>query len=64
MSSKREFKCTICDLIFSRKDHLKGHEDSIHKRITYDCKECGKRLARKEQVKRHVDSVHKGIRYK
>ena len=56
--------CLFCNASFPRKDHLKTHEDSIHRNIKYYCQDCGKQYTRKDHLTSHVNNVHKGIRYK
>lgn len=46
-------KCSNCEKEFSRKDHLKEHEDSVHKGIKHKCAKCLKEFSTASSLKRH-----------
>ena len=51
--SEKTFQCSDCELTFSTKSNLKGHNDRIHKKITFGCASCGKYLSTKQKLKNH-----------
>ena len=64
MDKKNKNQCLFCDAIFSRKQNLERHEDSIHRNIKFDCQVCGKQYKEKGKLTIHINNVHKGIKYK
>ena len=64
LDKENKNQCLFCNAIFSRKEHLKRHEDSIHKNIKFDCQDCGKQFKQKGMLTIHINIVHKGIKYK
>ena len=53
------FECYICEKKFSRKDELKRHTDSVHKKKKpHQCPICYKTFSQKCEIKQHTDSVH------
>ena len=51
--SEKTFQCSDCELTFSTKSNLKGHNDRVHKKITFGCASCGKYLSTKQKLKNH-----------
>ena len=47
--------------IISRMNHLKRHEDSIHKKIKYYCIECGQQFAGREGLKSNINIVDNSL---
>ena len=63
MDKENKHRCLFCNAIFSLKNNLKTHEDSIHKSIKFDCPDCGKQYTMKGTLTRHINNFHKGIKY-
>ena len=51
--SEKTFQCSDCELTFSTKSNLKGHNDRVHKKISFGCASCGKYLSTKQKLKNH-----------
>ena len=64
MDKTNNNQCIFCNAIFSKKEHLKRHEDSIHKNVKFDCQDCGKQYKQKGKLTMHINNVHKGMKYK
>ncbi|XP_076316523.1 uncharacterized protein LOC143228924 isoform X1 [Tachypleus tridentatus] len=59
-SSKRHHQCNICLKNFTRRQHLKRHQE-IHfqQRVYYQCEFCPCSYSRKDNLLVHVRMVHK-----
>ena len=58
---KKEFKCEMCDKVFSRKNNIKAHMESVHEgKKSFKCKVCDKNFSHKHHMIRHIVSVHEG----
>ena len=59
---KKSHKCPICGCVFTRKDVLKIHIDSVHegKQPPLQCKVCDYATFRKSNLKQHITSLHEG----
>lgn len=55
-NSKRTFRCSMCNKMFTRKSTLIGHEYSHLGERPYKCPSCGKAFARSSDCKRHQKS--------
>ncbi|XP_066925360.1 zinc finger protein 134-like [Clytia hemisphaerica] len=54
----RKFQCDDCGLRFHKRDKLKLHHDTVHKKLRpFECTECGKKFGRKDHLARHI-KVH------
>ena len=60
MGKENKNQCLFCNAIFSTKETLKRHEDSIHKNIKFDCQDCGKQYKVKGLLTIHINNIHKG----
>ena len=40
----KEFPCQLCDYKALTGNHLKRHDETIHKEITYECTKCFNRM--------------------
>ena len=49
-------ECPVCKKVFSRMEHLRRHENNIHKSLP--CPECGEVLSGKDVMKAHKLSAH------
>ena len=58
LDNRETLECYICEKKFSRKDYLKRHEDSVHKKKKHQCPICHKTFSQKCEIKQHTDSVH------
>ena len=63
MTVQKQYNCVHCNSSFSWMNHLKRHEDSIHKRIKYYCIECCQQFARREGLISHIKSRHEGVKF-
>ena len=55
------FPCKICEKVFSRKDLLKEHMNTLHKR-PYKCPSCPYETAQESRLTRHIQAVHDKIK--
>lgn len=63
-SEKKEFKCTACDRIFSRYQHLLRHvERHWSQRSYHSCDICGKTFTRKDTMQSHKRELHSENNY-
>jgi uncharacterized C2H2 Zn-finger protein len=51
-------KCDICDRVFTRKDNLVQHRDTVHGRGRHQCSTCGKVFTRLSNLTRHYNTAH------
>lgn len=56
-------KCPDCSKDFSRKDHLKRHQNITHGGIRHQCPVCPKKFGEKSYIKVHLKSIHGKILY-
>ena len=59
-----EYKCTICDKIFSHRSSLRVHKNSIHENKRYQCIFCNYIATQLGHLNGHVAAQHKGVKYK
>ena len=60
---KRILNCSICGLVFTRKDRLKHHFDYTHGGKEKDfCEICKKEFTGKQNLRNHISEVHEGIK--
>lgn len=54
----KRYECEKCNKYFKRKDHLKRHNESVHKLFSsnFMCKTCGKKFNRKDNFQVHTRS--------
>ncbi|XP_064628182.1 zinc finger protein 26-like isoform X1 [Lineus longissimus] len=64
IAGKKPFRCSICKRIFSRRQHVKRHEETHARRPEgrtgikrFKCSICNKPFSRREHVKRH-ERIH------
>ena len=50
-----QFKCTICDAVFTLKENLNKHIESYH---DIKCKVCSEVFITKDILKKHLESAH------
>ena len=51
-----EYKCNECQMLFSRKAHLKRHVENIHKKEKkHQCSKCFKRFGQRTNKDRHEE---------
>ena len=54
------WKCTICDKILSKNEHLLKHIRVVHQgQRKHVCPTCGKKFAEKQNMERHIQT-HEG----
>ena len=53
-----EWKCSVCQKIFKKKNHLQVHEQRIHGEKKFQCPHCPKTFAISFDLKTHVKVVH------
>jgi uncharacterized C2H2 Zn-finger protein len=51
-------KCDICELVFSRRNDLTRHHDSVHGRQRHSCSTCGKVFTLLSNLTRHFKKTH------
>ena len=51
-------KCDICNRVFTRKDGLTRHHDSVHRRQGHLCTTCGNLFTRLDNLTRHCKTTH------
>ena len=52
---RNRIQCNICDRVFNKKTHLKGHSFLDHK---LPCNKCNKKFVKKVQLMKHNLLVH------
>ena len=56
-------KCDFCPKSYSRKEYLKIHVDTYHKKTRgFKCETCGKVMTHQRRLDQHIKSVHDKIR--
>ena len=53
-----QYKCHICQKVFSEKHILKRHTAAIHEGKTYPCSQCNRTFTASYSLKNHVLTVH------
>ena len=62
-SEKKIIKCDKCSKIFTRKEAIKKHIQSVHEgERNFKCELCGKLFSAAQNLKRHQHLVHEGRR--
>jgi len=57
------YRCSVCQKLFSYKQHLQTHIKTVHLKIReYSCDLCGKRFGEKSALRKHTKTVHERIR--
>ena len=55
--------CNTCNLIFTRKQCLTRHIQSIHEGGKYACNQCDKQFTAQHSLTIHIQSIHEGVKY-
>merc|ERR1711984_71761 len=53
-----QFNCEKCVYTTSKKENLKQHVQSVHKKVKETCETCGKEFSDKSHLNRHVRQLH------
>lgn len=61
---KKEFECVICSAVFTRDDHLRLHQRTVHgAEKPFACPLCQKTFRyNRGNLEQHIQAVHKGIK--
>ena len=54
----KQFNCEKCVYTTSKKENLKQHVQSVHKKVKETCETCGKEFSKKSHLIRHVRQLH------
>ena len=54
----KQFNCEKCVYTTSKKENLKQHVQSVHKKVKETCETCGKEFSKKSHLIRHVRRFH------
>ncbi|KAI1623919.1 hypothetical protein EDD37DRAFT_682204 [Exophiala viscosa] len=59
VTSRRDFRCTMCDRAFARVEHLTRHERAHSNEKPFECRFCNYRFSRKDSARVHLKRYHK-----
>jgi len=62
-TAETEFRCEICNKVYTKLGALNIHKASVHEGITYPCERCGKAYSQAVNLKRHIMSVHENSQF-
>ena len=59
----KEIKCNDCNAVYSSKDSLKMHTNTVHKKLRYRCEICNYEATQATHLLSHKKSIHQGVKY-
>ena len=57
-TTKKAFKCQLCETSFQRNYYLHLHIRTVHEGINFKCDLCNKEFAQESYLNFHVKAVH------
>lgn len=58
-SAEKPYKCSKCEMSYSRSDHLRRHETSHSDNAKpFHCEFCIQRFSTRDHLKRHINNIH------